>query len=136
MFLLYSMFATVLYMTEQVYLFKVATVFSFFQGWIYYTEIVQQSAVYSYIISHQNIIIPLGVLLMLYKLLLSNIINAALLSIWFNLSHVGFYRKKDDSHYRVEFHEVAGHSDGNHDDHNHGNDDHGNTAHGNWGAHH
>lgn len=89
---------------------------------------------YSYMISHQNIIIPLGVLLMLYKLLLSNIVNAALLSIWFNLSHVGFYRKKDDAHYRVEFHEVGGHSDG-HDDHGHGDshDDHGHDDHGGHG---
>lgn len=46
---------------------------------------------------------------MLYKLLLSNIINAALLSIWYNLANVGFYRAKDDAHYRVEFHEVGGH---------------------------
>ncbi len=46
---------------------------------------------------------------MLYKLLLSNLVNAALLSVWYNLSNVGFYRKKEDaSHYRVEFHEVGG----------------------------
>lgn len=121
MFLLYSLFATMLYMAEQVYLFKVPTIFGWLHGWPYYTEVVQHSVLYSYMISAQNIIIPLGVLLMLYKLLLSNIINAALLSIWFNLSHVGFYRKKDDSHYRVEFHEVAGHSDG-HDDHSSGSD--------------
>jgi hypothetical protein len=44
---------------------------------------------------------------MLYKLLLSNLINAAALSIWYNLSHVGFYRSKNDASYRVEFHEVG-----------------------------
>jgi hypothetical protein len=44
---------------------------------------------------------------MLYKLLFSNLINAALLSIWYNLANVGFYRAKDDPHYRVEFHEVG-----------------------------
>ena len=45
---------------------------------------------------------------MLYKLLLSNLVNAALLSVWYNLGNVGFYRKKEDASYRVEFHEVAG----------------------------
>lgn len=54
---------------------------------------------------------------MLYKLLLSNLVNAAVLSIWFNLSHVGFYRSKDDAHYRVEFHEVGGLSTSQRDDH-------------------
>ena len=62
-------------------------------------------------------IIPLGILLMLYKILLSNIVSAAILSIWYNLTNVGFYRKKEDSHYRVEFHEVGG--SGAHDDHGH-----------------
>ena len=57
--------------------------------------------------SHQYAIIPLAVVLMLYKLLLANIVTAAILSVWYNLANVGFYRKKDDSHYRVEFHEVG-----------------------------
>lgn len=65
---------------------------------------------------HQYAIIPLAVVLMLYKLLLANIVTAAILSVWYNLANVGFYRKKDDSHYRVEFHEVgsvpAGHGGG------------------------
>ncbi len=74
--------------------------------------------------SHQYIIIPLGVVLMLYKLLLSNLINAALLSIWYNLANVGFYRSKDDSHYRVEFHEVGGSAHGGSQD-NHGSHDDG-----------
>jgi hypothetical protein len=109
-FLFYSLFATLLYMTEQVYVFKIPTVFTWLHGWFYYIDVIQKSALYTYIIAHQNTIIPLGVLLMLYKLLLSNLVNAALLSIWFNLSNVWFYRRKDDSHYRVEFHEVGGHS--------------------------
>jgi hypothetical protein len=123
MFLLYSLFATILYMAEQVYLFKIPTVFVWLHNWPYYIDVIEHSAIYSYVMTAQNIIIPLGVLLMLYKLLLSNIINAALLSIWFNLSHVGFYRKKDDAHYRVEFHEVSGHPNGN------GHDEHGSNPH-------
>lgn len=126
-FLLYSLFATLLYMAEQIYIFKISTIFSVLQGWPYYSEVIQRSSIYSYVVSHQNTIIPLGILLMLYKLLLSNIVNAALLSIWYNLSHVGFYRKKDDSHYRVEFHEVGGHASGSHDEHGgdtHSHDDH------------
>ena len=77
---------------------------------------------------------------MLYKLLLSNIVTAALLSVWYNLSHVGFYKQKDDTSYRVEFHEVGGghwwdahgwHGDAHeHDDHATG----GHDAHG-WGHH-
>ena len=117
MFLLYSLFSTLIYMVEQVYIFKITNIFVWLHGWPYYTEVIQHSALYTYVISHQNIIIPLGVLLMLYKLLLSNIVNAALLSVWYNLSHVGFYRPKDDSHYRVEFHEVGWHASAWHDDH-------------------
>ncbi len=67
--------------------------------------------------SHKDSIIPLGVLLMLYKLLLSNIVSAVALSIWYNLSHIGFYRKNEDTAYRVEFHEVGG--GGGHDSHGH-----------------
>ncbi len=122
MFLLYSLFAAIIYMAEQVYIFKIATIFVWLHGWTYYTEVIQHSAIYSYVVTNQNIIIPLGVLLMIYKLLLSNIINAALLSIWYNLSHIGFYRPKDDSHYRVEFHEVAGHAGAGHDDGHGGGD--------------
>jgi hypothetical protein len=62
------------------------------------------------VMTHQYMILPLGVLLMLYKLLLSNLVSAAILSVWYNLSNVGFYRKKEDSSYRVEFHEVSGHT--------------------------
>lgn len=72
-------------------------------------------------IGHKDVILPLGILLMLYKLLLSNIMSAVALSVWYNLSHIGFYRKNEDTAYRVEFHEVGGsdgHSDG-HDDHGH-----------------
>lgn len=75
---------------------------------------------------------------MLYKLLLSNLVQAAILSVWYNLSHVGFYRKKDDSHYRVEFHEVAGHSSGHegHGDHDDIHDSHGHDDHGHGKGHH
>jgi hypothetical protein len=107
-FLLFSLGAVMIYMTEQSYVFHVGNIFTWFRDGAMYQEIVRKSSYYSYVMSHQNMIIPLGVVLMLYKLLLSNLINAALLSIWYNLANVGFYRKKEDASYRVEFHEVGG----------------------------
>lgn len=140
-FLTFSLTSIVLYMIEQVYLFQVGTIFVWLKEMPYYTQIIRSSSMFSYIVSHQDIIIPLWVLLMFYKLLLSNLVQAAVLSIWYNLSHVWFYRKKDDAHYRVEFHEVWGHTSGHddhgndgHDDHS-GHDDHGHGGHGN-NSHH
>ena len=54
---------------------------------------------------------PQGVVLMIYKIFFSNLISAVVLSLVYNLSRVGFYRKKDDSSYRVEFHEIGGNSE-------------------------
>jgi hypothetical protein len=133
-YLVFSLFSVFIYMIEQSYVFKVGTIFVVFRDMPYYAEVVKTSFIYSFIMSHQGIIIPLGVILMLYKLLLSNIINAALLSIWYNLSHVGFYRPKDDSHYRVEFHEVWWWHDDHADDHS-AHDDHA-DAHGTKWHHH
>ncbi len=109
-FLIFTLSAVVIYMTEQSYVFQVGNIFTWFRDWSSYQEIIRKSWYYSFVMSHQNNIIPLGVILMLYKLLFSNLVNAALLSIWYNLANVGFYRQKDDSHYRVEFHEVGGQS--------------------------
>jgi hypothetical protein len=95
-------------MIEQSYVFHVGNLLTWFRDGPTYQEVVRKSWYYSYVMTHQNAIIPLGVVLMLYKLLLSNLINAALLSIWYNLANVGFYRKKEDASYRVEFHEVGG----------------------------
>lgn len=108
MFLLYSLIAIIFYMIEQTYLFPVGTIFSWFRDSWYYQNIIRLSAVFGYMMSHKDTIVPLGVLLMLYKLLLSNIVSAVGLSIWYNLSHIGFYRKNEDTAYRVEFHEVGG----------------------------
>jgi hypothetical protein len=124
-FLFLSLSSVLIYMTEQVYIFRVGTVFVWLKDTEYYLTIVRNSIIFWYVISNQDYIIPLGVLLMLYKLLLSNLVQAAVLSVWYNLSHVGFYRKKEDSHYRVEFHEVGGHAAAGHDDHSAGHDDHG-----------
>jgi hypothetical protein len=119
MFLLFSFVATIFYMIEQTYIFQVGTFFVWFRDAEYYQSIIKVSSVFLYIMSHRDIILPLGILLMLYKLLLSNIVSAVALSIWYNLSHIGFYRSKDEaSAYRVEFHEV-GWSGGSH-----GQDDH------------
>jgi hypothetical protein len=121
MFLIFSWAAVLVYMIEQVYIFQVGTIFVWFRDSWYYQNIIHPSAVFGYIMVHRDVIIPLGVLLMLYKLLLSNIISAIALSIWYNLSHIGFYRAKDEaSAYRVEFHEVGGG-----DDHGHTPDPHG-----------
>lgn len=96
-------------MIEQSYVFRVGNILTWIKDTPFYTASVKPSWFYNFIIEKQNTIIPVGVVLMLYKLLFSNIINAALLSIWYNLANVGFYRAKDDAHYRVEFHEVGGH---------------------------
>jgi hypothetical protein len=107
-FLLFALSASIIYMMEQSYVFRVGNIFTWLrQSSIY--EAIKSSWFYGYTMSHQHIIIPLWVILMLYKLLLSNLINAALLSIWYNLANVWFYRSKDDSSYRVEFHEVGAH---------------------------
>ncbi len=108
MFLLYSGVSIILYMTEQTYIFPVGTIFAWFRDSWYYQNVVKVSAVFGYIMWHKDTIVPLGVLLMLYKLLLANIVSAVWLSIWYNLSHIGFYRKNEDTAYRVEFHEVGG----------------------------
>lgn len=140
LFLFFSLWASLIYMIEQSYVFRVWNIFTWFRSFPYYQEVVKVSWYYGYVMSHQNIIIPLWIILMLYKLLLSNIVTAALLSVWYNLSHVGFYKQKDDTSYRVEFHEVGGghwwdahgwHGDAHeHDDHATG----GHDAHG-WGHH-
>ena len=126
MLLVFSLASVVIYMTEQTYIFQVGTFFVWFRDSLYYQETIRTSSVWAYIIAHKDTIIPLGILLMLYKLLLSNIVSAVALSIWYNLSHIGFYRAKEDAAYRVEFHEVGGG-----DDHGHGHapDPHGSPAH-------
>ncbi len=45
---------------------------------------------------------------MIYKIFLSNLVSAVVLSIVYNLSRVGFYKKSEESSYRVEFHEIGG----------------------------
>ena len=106
-FLLFALGAVMIYMVEQSYVFHVGNLLTWFRDSPMYQEVVRKSWYYGYVMSHQNAIIPLGVVLMLYKLLLSNLVNAALLSVWYNLANVGFYRKKEDASYRVEFHEVG-----------------------------
>ncbi len=118
-FLFCALSAVMIYMTEQSYVFQVGNIFTWFRDGQFYQEIVRKSWYYNFAMSRQNIIIPLWVILMLYKLLLSNLVNAALLSIWYNLANVGFYRQKDDAHYRVEFHEVGWWHGGDHADHGH-----------------
>ena len=105
-FFLVSMTAIMIYMTDQAYIFKPGTIFTLARESTFYVDSVKNSLFYGWVITKQDTIIPLGILLMLYKILLSNIVSAAVLSIWYNLTNVGFYKKKDDAHYRVEFHEV------------------------------
>ncbi len=124
-FFLIALCATMIYMTDQTYIFKPGTFFVWFRDTTFYLQWVQKSLFYSWVIARQDVIIPLWILLMLYKILLSNIISAAFLSIWYNLKNVGFYRKKEDSTYRVEFHEVTSAHAAWHDDHaSHWHDDH------------
>lgn len=115
----FVMSAVLIYNIEQSYLFHIWNIFAYFKDVPFYTESVRSSWIFDYIMKYQHVIVPLAVVLMLYKLLLANLVSAAVLSIWYNLSHVGFYRQREDGHYRVEFHEVGGHSggDGGHDDH-------------------
>ncbi len=116
----FTIWAVLIYTIEQTYIFKAWTIFAYLKDIPYYTEVIRGSNYFRYVMEHKDTIIPLWVLLMLYKLLLSNIINAVLLSIWYNLSHIGFYRQNENPHYRVEFHEVGawehdGHGDDGHD---------------------
>lgn len=142
-YLIFVMVAIVIYMIEQTYIFRVQTLFVWFRDIPYYADIVKKSWFFTFVMSHQNTLIPLGVVLMLYKLLLSNLINAAALSIWYNLSHVWFYRSKNEASYRVEFHEVGasshdehGDTHGWHDEHGHDDQGAGHDSHGHGGWHH
>ncbi len=111
--LFYVIFSVLVYSIEQAYIFKVGNIFIVIKDTSYYTDVIKLSKVYAYIMSHQDVIIPLAVIMMLYKIMLSNLVNAAVLSVWYNLSNVWFYRQKDEGHYRVEFHEVGWKSEGN-----------------------
>ncbi|MBX9809236.1 hypothetical protein K2X92_02520 [Candidatus Gracilibacteria bacterium] len=132
MFLLFSLTAVIFYMIEQTYIFQVGTIFAWFRDASFYENTIRPSAVFGYMMAHKDVIVPLGVLLMLYKLLLANILNAVALSIWYNLAHIGFYRKNEDAAYRVEFHEVGGGHGGGHDAH----DTHAADSHDKHGGHH
>ena len=110
-FLIIGLSSVFIYMIEQTYIFQVGTVFVWVRDWSYYQQTIRLSSLFKFIITHQNIIIPLGVVLMIYKIFFSNLISAVVLSLVYNLSRVGFYRKKDDSSYRVEFHEIGGNSE-------------------------
>lgn len=139
-FLLFSMGSVIIYLIEQSYIFKVWNIFTWLKWLPMYAEVVKPSSFYGFVMSHQYAIIPLAVVLMLYKLLLANIVTAAILSVWYNLANVWFYRKKDDSHYRVEFHEVwwSKWHGGGHDAHGESHADAGHDDHGHWhgAAHH
>ena len=106
-----TFFAVIVYMIEQRYIFQVGTLFIWVRDWTWYLQNVRTSSVFVFVLQYQNIIIPLAVVLMVYKLFLSNLISAVVMTIIYNLSHVGFYKKKDSWSYRVEFHEVGGGDD-------------------------
>lgn len=93
-------------MIEQVYVFRVGSILTFVQDIPYYVSEVRPSWLFQFFMRYRDQIIPIAFLLMLYKLLFSHIVTAALLSVWYNLSRMGFYTMKEDAHYRVEFHEV------------------------------
>jgi hypothetical protein len=136
-FLLFTIGAIVIYMIEQSYIFTVGNLLTWIKDSPFYLSTVKPSWFYNFVMNKQNVIIPLGIVLMLYKLLFANIVTAAILSIWYNLANIGFYRKKDDSHYRVEFHEVgSGGHGGGHDDHGPSDDPHGHSGGSHSGGHH
>lgn len=105
-FLLLSFFAVLIYMVEQEYIFQVKTILIWIRDMAWYQEFVRPSSLFRYVIEKQNSIIPLAVLLMIYKLFLSNLLAAIVMTIAYNIMHAGFYKKKESSSYRVEFHEV------------------------------
>jgi hypothetical protein len=104
LFFFFVMGAVVVYMIEQKYVFRVGSILTPIQEWSYYLNVVRNSQIFQFYMQYRDVIIPLAVLLMVYKLLFANIITAMGLSLWYNISRVGFYRIRNDSHYRVEFH--------------------------------
>lgn len=96
----------VLYMIEQTYVFRVGSLLTSVHDIPYYADVVRNSHLFQFYMQYRDQIIPLAVILMIYRLLFSNIVTAILLSIWYNLSRIGFYKIKNDTQYRVEFHEV------------------------------
>ncbi len=107
-FLILGFFSVIVYMIEQTYIFQTGTIFVWLRDWSYYVQSVRISSVFRFVMTHQNIILPLWVVLMIYKIFLSNLVSAVVLSIVYNLSRVGFYKKSEESSYRVEFHEIGG----------------------------
>lgn len=95
-------------MIEQAYVFQMGTIFVWLRDWSYYLQSIRISRVFNFVMTNQNILLPLAVVLMIYKIFLSNLVAAIVLSIVYNLSRVGFYKKSEESSYRVEFHEIGG----------------------------
>lgn len=58
-YLLFALTGVMIYMIEQAYIFKVETIFIFLRDVPYYTDVVRNSWLYSYIMSHQNTLVPL-----------------------------------------------------------------------------
>lgn len=106
-FLILGFFAVVVYMIEQAYIFQTGTIFVWLRDWAYYLQSIRISRVFNFVMTNQNILLPLAVVLMIYKIFLSNLVAAIVLSIVYNLSRVGFYKKSEESSYRVEFHEIG-----------------------------
>ena len=65
-FLIIGLSSVLIYMIEQTYIFQVGTVFVWIRDWSYYQQTIRFSSLFKFIITHQNIIIPLGVVLMIY----------------------------------------------------------------------
>ena len=58
-YLLFTLGAVCIYFIDQTYIFRVQTFLTWFHDMLYYTEVVKKSWFYTYVISHQNTIIPL-----------------------------------------------------------------------------
>lgn len=107
-FLILVFFSVLVYMVEQAYVFQVKTILIWVRDMAWYQEVIRPSSLFKYVMTAQNTILPLAVLLMIYKLFLSNLIAAIIMTIGYNIANAGFYKKKESSSYRVEFHEVGG----------------------------
>lgn len=69
-FLIIGASAVMVYMIEQAYIFRPQTIFIWLRDMQFYQQIIRPSRVWYFLMSHQNIIIPLGTILMIYKLFL------------------------------------------------------------------
>jgi hypothetical protein len=89
--LLILLFSSVLvWLIEQIYIFKIDNAFSLLKKWPKFTEFLVWSKIYAFLISYINFIIVFWVFFVIYKILFADIVSSMLK--WF---FIAIFKKKD-----------------------------------------